>query len=58
MTRPDRPPLRRAAGGWVAASDPATADQLAAILATYAARVVGGHHAAPSPDRWLISDRD
>jgi hypothetical protein len=58
MTRPDRPPLRRAAGGWVAASDPAMADQLAAILAAYAARVAAGRLAAPSPDRWLISERD
>ncbi len=58
MIRPDRPPLRRVAGGWVAASDPAMADQLAAILAAYAARVAAGHHAAPSPDRWAISDRD
>jgi hypothetical protein len=58
MTRPDRPPLRRVAGGWVAASNPATADRLAAILAAYAARVAAGHHAAPSPNHWLISDRD
>jgi hypothetical protein len=58
MTRPDRAPWRQLPAGMVASSDPAMADQLAAILAAYAARVAAGHHAAPSPDRWAISDRD
>jgi hypothetical protein len=50
----DRPPLRRVAGGWVAASDPATAAMLAAVLARYAA--TAGRPSPPS-GRWLISDR-
>lgn len=57
MTRPNRPPLRRVTGGWVAASDPATAVMLAEVLATYTARVIAGTDAPPSSDRWHISDR-
>lgn len=58
MTRPDRAPLRRVTGGWVAASDPATAAMLADVLATYTARVINGTDATPSADRWRITDRD
>lgn len=58
MTRPDPAPLRRVPGGWVAASDPAMAAMLAAVLATYTARVIAGTDAAPSTDRWDITDRN